>query len=137
MLRKRSTWFVGGAILIAFVAGFLLGAYLFEPVEENIPSEYFHQMSLLTWKSGSGDLCFLLIPMTQRGRACHDFWSKWSGQCGTSKLKDALSVVPKDKDVLWNDWPPKFTYPQDDAVRELIDFAQSKGVRLEQSPALR
>ena len=122
---------------MAFIVTFWLGKYLFEPVEGTVPSYYFHQMTLLTWKSRSGELCFLLLPMIQRGRATHDFWSKWSAQCGISKLKTALSAVPKDQVVYWNDWPNKFTYPEDDVVREITDFAQTKGVRLEESPALR
>jgi hypothetical protein len=134
MLRKRSIY--AFAIVIAFVAGFWLGKYLFEPVEESIPSDYFHQMTLLTWKGWSGELCFLLLPMMQRGRATHDFWSKWNGQCGIPKLKKALSAVPKDQVVYWNNWPDKFTYPERDVVREIIDFAKTKGIQLEELPAL-
>jgi hypothetical protein len=81
MLKKRSAFVV--AIVVAFVAGFWLGKYLFEPVEESIPSEYFQQMTLLTWKGWSRDLCFLLLPMMQRGHATHDFWSKWSDSVGS------------------------------------------------------
>lgn len=136
MQRKRSKYFVVAAIVAAFIAGFWLGAYLFEPVEENIPSEYFHQMTLLTWKGWSGDLCFLLLPMTQRGRATHDFWSKWHGQGGVSKLKEALVAVPADQYVYWNDWPNKFTYPEKAIVQDVIVFAKSKGVHLEESPAV-
>jgi hypothetical protein len=136
MLRKRSRYIVVAAIVVAFAAGFWAGKYLFEPVEESIPSEYFHQMTLLTWRGWSGELCFLLLPMMQRGRATHDFWSKWSGQCGIPKLKEALSAVPPDQYVYWNDWPGKFTYPEDHVVREIIEFAKGKGVRLEESPAL-
>jgi hypothetical protein len=135
MLRKRSTYAVV-AIVMAFVAGFWLGKYLFEPVEESIPSDYFHQMTLLTWKGWSGELCFLLLPMMQRGRATHDFWSKWNGQCGISKLKGALGAVPKDQVVYWNNGTGKFTYPERDVVLEIFDFAKTKGVQLEKSPAL-
>ena len=135
MLRKRSTCVVV-TIVIAFVAGFWSGKYLFEPVEESIPSDYFHQMTLLTWKGWSGELCFLLLPMMQRGRATHDFWSKWNGQCGISKLKEALSAVPKDQIVYWNDGTGKFTYPDSAVVQEIIDFAKTKGIQLEESPAL-
>jgi hypothetical protein len=134
MLRKRSIYIV--AIVMAFIAGFWLGKYLFEPVEESIPSDYFHQMTLLTWKGWSGELCFLLLPMMQRGRATHDFWSKWNGQCGISKLKEALSAVPKDQIVYWNDGTGKFTYPDRAVVQEIIDFAKTKGIQLEESPAL-
>jgi hypothetical protein len=134
MLKKRSAFVV--AIVAAFVAGFWLGKYLFDPVEESIPSEYFQQMTLLTWKGWSGDLCFLLLPMMQRGHATHDFWSEWSGQCGIPKLKEALSAVPKDQVVYWNNWPGKFTYPERHVLRGIIDFAKAKGVRVEESPAL-
>ena len=136
MLRKRSTYLIGGAILVALVTGFVAGKYLFEPAEENIPSEYFDEMSLLTWKGWSGDLCFLLVPMIQRGRVTHDFWSKWSGQCGVANLKNALSAVPKDKYVYWNNWPGKFRYPSDKFCDEIIAFAKGKGVHLELNPTL-
>jgi hypothetical protein len=56
MLKRRSTYLIGGAILVAFVAGFVIGSYLSEPTETSIPSDYFDQMSLLTWKGWSGDL---------------------------------------------------------------------------------
>jgi len=135
MQRSRSTYIAVG-ILAAFVVGFWLGKYLFEPVEESIPSAYFHQMTLLTWKGWSGDLCFLLLPMTQRGRATHDFWSKGRGRCGIANLKDALSAVPKDQTVDWNDWPGKFSYPDDQLVQEVIEFAKTKGIRIEQMPTL-
>ena len=134
MVRKRFLWV---AIIVAFVAGFVVGAYLFQPVELIIPAEYHEQMCLLTWGGWSGDLCFLLIPMTERGRATHDLWSKWWGQCGVPKLKEALAATPRDKQILWSDWPSRFTYPDDHVVQELMGFARSKGIRLEQSPALR
>ena len=93
-------------------------------------------MTLLTWKGWSGEPCFLLLPMMQRGRATHDFWSKWNGQCGISTLKEALSAVPKDQVVYWNDGTGKFTYPDRAVVQEIIDFAKTKGIQLEESPAL-
>ena len=136
MLRNRCRHIVLIAIVFAFVTGFWLGKYLFEPNEGSTPSEYFHQMTLLTWKGWSGELCFLLLPMMQRGRATHDFWSKWGGQCGIPRLKDALGSVPKDQVVYWNDSPGKFTYPEDHVVREIIEFAKTKGIRIEESPAL-
>jgi len=55
---------------------------------------------------------------------------------GIPQLKQELAALPKDSVVYWNDWPRKFTYPQDGVVRELVEFARSKGVRLEQSPHL-
>jgi hypothetical protein len=136
LLKRRSTYLIGGAILVAFVAGFIIGSYLSEPAETSIPSDYFDQMSLLTWKGWSGDLCFLLVPMIERGRAQHDFWSKWRGQCGVPKLKEALSAVPKDKYIQWNNSLPKFQYPSYKFCEEVEEFAKTKGLRLEISPAV-
>jgi hypothetical protein len=78
MLRKRSTYVIGGAILLAFIVGFLVGGWNAEPTETNIPAELFEQSSLLTWKGWSGDICFLLIPRIERGPAFHDLTSKWA-----------------------------------------------------------
>ena len=128
-----------GAIMTiaAFVIGVFVGKYMFEPTEISIPATYFEQTCLLTWKGWSGDLCFLLIPMTERGRATHDFTSKWAGRCGIAQLKQELAALPKDRRaVYWNDWPSKFTYPDERVVQEIIDFAKTQGIRLEQSPAL-
>jgi len=74
--------------------------------------------------------------MIERGRAQHDFWSKWRGQCGVPKLKEALSAVPKDKYVQWNNWPPKFQYPSYKFCEEVEEFTKTKGLRLEISPAV-
>jgi hypothetical protein len=136
MLRKRSTYLIGGAILVAFVAGFMMGSYFSEPTETIIPHEYFDQMALFTWKGWSGDLCFLLVPMIERGRAQHDFWSKWNGKCGVENMKKALSAVPKDKYVYWENWPRKFHYPSHEFCDEILEFAKTKGVHLELNPAL-
>ena len=136
MLRKRPRYFVAAAIILAFFIGVFLGKYFFEPVEENIPAHYFQQMTLLTWKGWSGDLCFLLLPMIQRGRATHDFWSKWRGRCGVSTLKEALAAVPPDQYVYWDDWPDKFTYPEDPVVQDVLACAKSKGIHLEVSPSV-
>src|SRR5947208_10437391 len=124
MLRKRSTYVIGGAILFAFVVGFLVGVWNAEPTETNIPAELFEQTSLLTWKGWSGDICFLIIPRIERGRAFHDLTSKWPGRCGISKLKAALAALPKDTFVEWSDWPPKFTYPEASVSQELFEFAK-------------
>jgi hypothetical protein len=132
MFRRR--WIGITAVVVAFVVGFWLGKYFFEPVEENIPSAYFQEMTLLTWKGSSGDLCFLLLPMMQRGRATHDFWSKWSGQCGIPKLKEALSAVPKDQVVYWNDWPGKFDYPEDHLVLKSSRLQKKRESELRRVP---
>jgi hypothetical protein len=44
--------------------------------------------------------------------------------------------VPNDLVVYWNDWPGKFTYPEDHVLREIIEFAKTKGIRIEERPAL-
>src|SRR5712664_4409356 len=67
MLKRRSTYLIGGRNPRRVCGGFVIGSYLSEPTETSIPSDYFDQMSLLTWKGWSGDLCFLLVPMIERG----------------------------------------------------------------------
>jgi hypothetical protein len=121
---------------MAFILGVLVGKYFFEPTEIIIPVDYFNTLSLLTWKGWSGDLCFLLVPMSERTRADHDFWSKWKGQCGLAKLKEALAAVPRDKGVEWNNSPPKFELPSEKFCDQMVEFAKKEGVNLHPNPSL-
>ena len=59
-----------------------------------------------------------------------------TGQCGVANLKKALSAVPKDKYVQWNNWPPKFQYPSEKFCEEIIDFCKTQDVHLDLNPAL-
>jgi hypothetical protein len=136
MLSLRPRFITPAAVAVAFFLGVWIGKYFFEPTEQVIPNYYFEQMSLLTWKGWSGDLCFLLVPMMQRSRAGHDFWSKWRGRCGSGALKEALLAVPRNQYVYWNDWPPKFTYPDDRVVQEILEFAKANDIHLEESPSV-
>lgn len=136
MLNLRTRFITPVAIAGAFFLGVWVGKYFFEPTEQVIPAHYFEQMSLLTWKGWSGDLCFLLVPMVQRTRAGHDFWSKWGGTCGVEALKKALLAVPRNQHVYWNNWSSKFTYPDQHVVQEILEFARANGVHLEEDPSL-
>jgi hypothetical protein len=135
-MLKRPIAITAATTIAALIVGVFVGKYVFEPTETVVPAAYFEQTCLLTWKGWSGDLCFLLIPMTQRGRATHDLTSKWAGRCGIVQLKQELAALPKGRAVYWNDWASKFTYPDQRVVQELIDFAKDHSIRLEQSPAL-
>jgi hypothetical protein len=137
MQRARRNMLIAAAIAIAFLLGTVVGKYFFEPAEISIPSNYFEEMTLYTWKGWSGDLCFLLVPKFARGRARHDFWSKWQGKCGVSTLKEALRSLPADKKyVEWNNSPPKFQLPSDRFCDQMVEFAKSEGVRLIINPSL-
>lgn len=132
MLRRRLI--VAACALAVFFLGILGGKYLFEPTEIIIPNYYWEQLSLLTWRGQSGELCFVLVPRIDRGRVIHDFWSKWRGQRGVARLKEALRVVPKDKHVIWTNSPPRFELPSAKFCDELVEFAKSNGVDLSINP---
>jgi hypothetical protein len=119
-----------------FFLGFFVGKYVFEPTEISIPNHHFNELSLLTWKGRSGDLCFLLVPRIQQGRITHDFWSKWHGQCGVSVLKDALAAVPTNKRVMWINSPPRFELPSERFCDEMVEFAKKKGLNISVNPML-
>jgi hypothetical protein len=114
----------------------LVGKYLFEPAELNIPAHHFEELSLLTWKGRSGDLCFLLVPRIEEGRVIRGFWSKWQGQCGVSQMKDALLAVPKNKRVVWINRPPRFQLPSERFCDEMVEFAKTKGLNFIVNPML-
>lgn len=136
MLRIRNRIIAATCILVVFSLGVFVGKYVFEPTEINIPASHFEELSLLTWKGWSGDLCFLIVPRIQRGRATHDFWSKWHGKCGIAQLKDALAAVPKNKRVVWINSPPRFTLPSERFCDEMVEFAKTKGITLHVNPML-
>jgi hypothetical protein len=136
MLRKRSTYFVAGAILFACLVGYLAGQLLAQPFDMRPQSYECGQLSLLTWKGWSGDLCFLLIPMVHRDSALHNLTSKWTGESGVSRLREVLAGVPKDKYVLWNNWPPKFQYPSNKFCEDIKAFAENKGVHFDIEPVV-
>jgi len=136
MLHSKNRLIIAACIVFAFLLGVFTGKYFSEEAEINIPNHHFYQMSLLTWQGHAGDICFLLVPRIEQGRAIHDFWSKWQGQCGVSQLKEKLASVPKEKSVVWTDRPPRFEFPSETFRDELVEFAKSKGLDLSLSPRL-
>lgn len=130
--------YVGGgvALALAFFFGFLLGEWTAAPYETIVPQEYLQEYCLLTWKSWSGDICFELMPRTDRDRFLGDWTGKWRAQCGIPNLEKALAHVPKDMMVGWQNRPSRFTYPDQKVVRQVLDFANSKGIRIELEPTL-
>ena len=105
--------------------------------QDSIPAYEFEQYCLFTWETRSGDFCCAIMIQAES----HEFLKSWmpqrSSTCGISALKKALSTLPKDSHVFWQDWPPKFKYPSDRVVAEVIEFATSKNIHLEQSPSAR
>lgn len=68
----------------------------------------------------------------------HTWFPRRNAKCGTAELKHRLASLPTGAFVEWQTWPPKgFDYPADSVVEEIVEFAKGKGIRLEQSPALR
>ena len=134
----RTHLYIGGtaALILTFWFGFFAGEFAAQPYETLTPFEYFTQYSLFTWKNRSGDLCFKLVLKLERARIEHGWFSKWGGACGVSKLKEALGALPKDTIVAWEQWPPKFDFPEPKLSDDVIQFARSKGIRLEKDPVL-
>lgn len=102
-----------------------------------IPAYEFKQYNLFTWKAASGDYCFALMIQAESHGFLRSLTAKRNGKCGISELKKALNTLPKSSVVLWQDWPPKFDYPPEVVIEEIIAFAKINDVRLEQSPAVR
>ena len=106
-------------------------------MEDSTPSHDFEQYCLLSWNTRSGDFCFRIMSCAERNQFIHSWFPKRNAKCGVSELKETLASLPKDSHVFWEDWPPKFDYPQENLIQKMIEFAKNKGVRLEQSPAVR
>jgi membrane-bound ClpP family serine protease len=136
VMKQRLYLGVSAAIGLAFVVGFVVGGLIAEPTEwpptPVNPTEY----CLLTWQERAGDVCFKLVFNFERSRAIHSWTSKWGGKCGSSQLKGALGSLPKGSYVHWYSWPPKFDYPPGIDIDELTEFAKTKGINLQLSPAL-
>lgn len=127
---------VAACVLAVFGLGIFVGKYLFEPTETNIPAHHLEEMSLLTWKGQSGELCFLIVPRIEQGNVIRGFWSKWRGRCGVSQLKESLAAVPRDKRVVWTNRPPKFELPSEKFCDQIVEFAKTREVKFSINPML-
>jgi hypothetical protein len=105
--------------------------------EDSIPAYEFERYSLFTWTTHSGDFCFKIMTRAESNTFIHSWFAKRNAKCGISELKKALAALPKDSHVFWEDWPPRFDYPPESVIQEMMGFAGSRGIHLEQSPALR
>lgn len=132
--------YIGGTVslvVMAFVVGCITGIEMAPPVQTSIPPHQFEQYTLFTWKKGSDDVCFAIMPEFQRSRFIHSWFPRRQGKCGVDQLKIALSELPKGSSVFWETWPPKnFEYPSDSTVDEVTRFAEARGVQVKQSPAV-
>jgi hypothetical protein len=133
MLRKRLPFVL--IVIAAFVCGFLAGDYNARPLATSYEPGEFKNYCLLTWNGRSDDLCFGLMQRYKRNEFIKGWFSKWRGKCGVSELKHELSTLPQNTYIEWNNWPPRFTYPQQNVADELVEFAKTKGLRLELNPA--
>jgi len=92
---------------------------------------------LFTWNVGTGNLCFALMAEPEDEEFIHRWFPKRNAKCGVGELKKALTALPKESVISWNNWPPKkIEYPPDAVVDEIMEFAEANGVRLELFPAL-
>ncbi|MFZ1219259.1 MAG: hypothetical protein WAO00_08195 [Chthoniobacterales bacterium] len=133
--------YIGGTVALtitAFVVGCMVGIENAPPVHSSIPPHEFEQYTLFTWNKGGGDVCFAIMLEFQRSKFIHSWFPKRRGKCGISELKNALLTLPKESNVLWEDWPPKkLDYPPDAIIDEVTQFAEANGIHVKQSPALR
>jgi hypothetical protein len=105
-------------------------------MEDSIPAREFEQYCLLSWNVGSDDFCFKIMTCAERNKFIHTWFPKRNAKCGVSEFKAAIAVLPKDSQVFWQDWPPKFNYPPESVIAQMIEFAKSKGIDLEESPSV-
>lgn len=105
--------------------------------EDSIPAYEFEQYSLFTWNTGSGDFCFKIMTGAESNKFIHTWFPKRNARCGIAELKKALTELPSGSRVFWEDWPPQgFNYPPENVIKEVIEFANGKGIHLEQSPSV-
>jgi hypothetical protein len=93
------------------------------------------QYAFFTWKAHSGDLCFALMTESES----HKFIRRWSpkknAKCGLAELKRELTALPADSHVYWRSLPARgIDYPGDNVIKEITQFAESKGLHLELMP---
>jgi hypothetical protein len=94
--------------------------------------------TVFSWKGTPDDFCFKVMTRAEANKFIHTWFPKWNAKCGGAELRKALVALPKDSYVLWESWPPKgFDYPPDNVVDEIIAFAETKGIHVKVSPALR
>jgi hypothetical protein len=105
-------------------------------MEDSTPAQEFQDYCLLSWNTRNDDFCFKIMTCAERNRFIHTWFPKRNAKCGIPELKTALAVLPKDSRVFWQDWPPTFNYPQEKVIEEMIEFAKTKDIHLEQSPAV-
>lgn len=125
------------AVLFAAAISLTVGIYIGQATQVPIePSEVKEGYSLLTWESRSHDLCFALIPKYKREKFARNWFSKWDGKCGVSRLMEELSTLPRGTYVEWNNWPPRFILPRQSVAERLGEFAKSKGIEWHENPML-
>jgi hypothetical protein len=143
---RKYTWimlqgYMGRMCLVARLCFILMAATLCSCTrapENPIPAYDYERYSLFTWKTQTDGFCFAIMVRADADKFLHSRRAKESARCGVFELKRALTALPRLSHVFWEDWPPKqFDYPPDSVVEEVIDFAKSRGIHLEQSPALR
>lgn len=131
--------YLGGAAAVAlftFLLGYLVGTYSVLPIEGSIPSHAFEQYVLFTRNTRS-DVSFAIMREFERPKFIHSWFPKMNPRRGVPELKNALATLPEGSYVLWESWPPRrFDYPPENAVREVIKFAETNGVHVKESPAL-
>jgi len=122
-------------LLVALCSGLIIFQVLYCDCPPNsIPAYEFDQYVLYTWNERSDGLCFALMIQADRYRFLRRWFPKRKARCGVTELRQALAALPKNSFVLWQDSRSKgFDYPDEQAVRELIDFAKDLGIRLEVS----
>ena len=138
MLRMLKHIFAVPVILLVVGLAIAIGVYAGKASEMSVqPNRIQHSgYTLLTWLTKSGDVCYAIVPQYNKKKFTNNWFSKWNGVCGISQLKEDLSALPKGETVEWNNFPPKFTYPQRKVAEDLEEFAKSKGVELVLNPHL-
>lgn len=123
-----------GALCVALVILLLLK---WDCPPNSIPAYEFEQYVLYTWNVRSGEFCFALMIQADRYQFRRRWFPKRHAKCGLADLKLAIAAVPRDKLILWQNSPSEgFDYPDENVIREMIEFAKDRGIKLERDRAL-
>jgi hypothetical protein len=133
MTRGRFRSIAAGAVVLISLLCFSCDNL--EPDDPSLHND--KRYSLFTWHSAESQICFALIPRSERGRFLRRWWPKRAGNCGLDNLKAGLGGLPKDIEVLWEEVPRRgFTFPSADMMDEIKRFAKDNAVNVVYAPVL-
>jgi hypothetical protein len=94
---------------------------------------------LYSWQQISGQWCFSILTMTDRAKTAEDIFDKRQTIYGTAKLKQNISKMPRNTQLVWmkNPWEgtsvkgtESVVWPPDEIMNEVKRFAATRHVEV-------